>query len=189
MVLGCPRSGTSTVARLLHTKMGVCMGHSLDNDPGGFNPGGNYEDRLLIPACTALALGHTTPGLYRMVLEAYHKGKGCTAETLGIKHPRLSLISPAVLMATGVGRLFIVRREPEEATIASLIKYSAARKWWGSVSIAEMTNEDKAGFIEDRARELYDMYTAALSVFEGATVVTIGPGRTNDGEVLRQMGG
>ena len=43
IVLGSGRSGTSTVARLCHTRIGVCMGHVLkQGDP--LNPNGYYED-------------------------------------------------------------------------------------------------------------------------------------------------
>ncbi len=189
MVLGCPRSGTSTVARLLHTKMGVCMGHHIDNDLGGLNPGGSYEDRLLAPACDALALGHITPRLYRIRLEEYHKEKGCTVETIGIKHPRLSLVSPAVLMGTGPSRVFITNRQPPEVHIASLVRFFTERLVRDIHDlIRDLSAEEKAKFIARCARETYDSYAAALFLFEGATMVTIGPGRTNDGEVLRQMG-
>ena len=43
LVVGPPRSGTSTTARILHEKLGVCMGHNLVLGNAG-NPEGFYED-------------------------------------------------------------------------------------------------------------------------------------------------
>lgn len=43
LVLGTGRSGTSTVARLLHTELGVSMGTRF-RDPDSANPKGYYED-------------------------------------------------------------------------------------------------------------------------------------------------
>lgn len=45
IVVGSGRSGTSTVARLLHEDLGVCMGHFL-REPSAGNPKGYYEDML-----------------------------------------------------------------------------------------------------------------------------------------------
>lgn len=42
IVIGPGRSGTSTVARILHEQLGVCMGHYLKMQL----PGGAYEDYL-----------------------------------------------------------------------------------------------------------------------------------------------
>ncbi len=43
LVLGPGRSGTSTVARILHTKLGVCMGRRF-REPNEANTAGYYED-------------------------------------------------------------------------------------------------------------------------------------------------
>ena len=42
IVVGTGRSGTSSVARILHEKLEVCMGHHLKMQA----PGGAYEDYL-----------------------------------------------------------------------------------------------------------------------------------------------
>jgi len=43
LVLGSGRSGTSTVAKLCHTRLGICMGHILKSGDA-LNPSGYYED-------------------------------------------------------------------------------------------------------------------------------------------------
>lgn len=45
VIVGTGRSGTSTVARILHERVGVCMGHFLKS-PNAANPQGFYEDYL-----------------------------------------------------------------------------------------------------------------------------------------------
>ena len=52
LVMGTGRSGTSTVARILHTKLHVSMGDEL-NPPDAGNPDGYYEDLdfLLMNKC------------------------------------------------------------------------------------------------------------------------------------------
>lgn len=65
IVLGPPRSATSTVARILHTQCGVCMGHRL-RKANRHNPDGYYED---------LDIQRLHLGLYRrrLPLAHYHK--------------------------------------------------------------------------------------------------------------------
>lgn len=47
LVIGTGRCGTSTVARILHEKLGVCMGHSfIPPDKNG--PDGYYEDEKFV---------------------------------------------------------------------------------------------------------------------------------------------
>lgn len=46
LVVGPGRCGSSTVARLLHTRLGVCMGYRFQM-PDEFNEGGYFEDKDL----------------------------------------------------------------------------------------------------------------------------------------------
>ena len=46
LVIGIARSGTSTVARILHEELGVSMGHDFP-DPDDNNPKGYYEDLIV----------------------------------------------------------------------------------------------------------------------------------------------
>ncbi len=49
LVVGPPRSGTSVTARILHEKLGVCMGHNLVPGNAG-NPKGFYEEPVVVDA-------------------------------------------------------------------------------------------------------------------------------------------
>ncbi len=57
LVLGTGRSGTSTVARLLHTELGVSMGTRF-KEPDSANVKGYYEDLDFLEINTDETLGH-----------------------------------------------------------------------------------------------------------------------------------
>ncbi len=100
--MGPPRSGTSVVARILHEKLNVCMGHNLvQGNPG--NPKGFYEDSKYVDAISRKdiqALGNT---LY------VHD-----CEIVGVKSPELAffnvgLLSPNLIIRTVRPALYIAQ--------------------------------------------------------------------------------
>ena len=80
LVVGPPRSGTSTTARILHEKLGVCMGHHLvSGNPG--NPDGFYEDQKYVE----LIRGQ----YHHLLYDALHHG----CQVVGVKSPELCMMS------------------------------------------------------------------------------------------------
>lgn len=72
IVVGTGRSGTSTVAKILHEDLGICMGHFLK--PGGpANPDGFYEDFLSHGLVRMLRTNDLAPETYLSVMNESHK--------------------------------------------------------------------------------------------------------------------
>lgn len=82
LVLGTGRSGTSTIARLLHTEVGVNMG-SRFREPDSANPDGYYEDLDFLEVNTDATLHHEHREALLTQLFASRK------ELWGIKEPRI----------------------------------------------------------------------------------------------------
>jgi len=78
LVMGPPRSCTSVTARILHEKLGVCMGLNLVAGNEG-NPFGFYEDYDYVKAIKADNVPNLVNALAR-----------CTSEKYGIKSPDLA---------------------------------------------------------------------------------------------------
>ena len=103
LVMGPPRSGTSVTARILHEKLGVCMGHNLvQGNPG--NPKGFYEDSDYVDAIRRKDLQELGNALYI--------GHGC--EVVGIKSPELAffnigLLAPNLIIRTVRPTLYIAQ--------------------------------------------------------------------------------
>ena len=103
LVMGPPRSGTSVTARILHEKLGVCMGHNLvQGNPG--NPKGFYEDFKYVSAIARKDLQELCNALY--------VGHGC--EVIGIKSPELAffnvgLLAPNLIIRTVRPALYIAQ--------------------------------------------------------------------------------
>lgn len=182
IVLGCPRSGTSTVARILHTKLGVCMGH-IFRAPDDRNPEGYYEDKVMAKALDGLRRGGITPSMWRLIMAVEHEEANCDKEFVGVKHPLYSLIAASTIEKLGFRRVIVTKREPKEDVINSVVKYTD-RLWH---SIREQGRSEIINFTKDTAAELYFMYASALDRLEGKHIVYLGPGKTPDEEVERQL--
>lgn len=88
LVVGPPRSGTSLTARLLHERVGICMGHNLV--PGNMgNPKGFYEDFEMVQATLT-----KDPKIWKKMLELNHAD--CD-KTFGVKTPELAFIDMSAL--------------------------------------------------------------------------------------------
>ena len=84
LVIGPPRSGTSVTARILHEKLGVCMGHHLvQGNPG--NPKGFYEDSKYVRMIVNKKLTELSEAL----------NHGC--KIVGVKSPELAFTNFAEL--------------------------------------------------------------------------------------------
>ncbi len=82
LVLGTGRSGTSTVARLLHNELGVSMGQRF-RDPDSANPKGYYEDLDFLEVNVDLTLDHDSR--VKRISELFAERE----EPWGLKEPRI----------------------------------------------------------------------------------------------------
>lgn len=94
IVTGVGRSGTSTVARILHTKLNVCMGHEFHRRSEA-QPDGSYEDTRM------LAYGQNITGGFPFKRKAPIQAEdwlkafsvrhaSCKQKYIGVKSPHLS---------------------------------------------------------------------------------------------------
>ena len=114
LVMGPPRSGTSVTARILHEKLGVCMGHNLVPGNAG-NPKGFYEDFGMVAAVktknpltfiSALFMTHTVVGDFGF----YHH----CGDVFGVKTPELAFMetvgmNPDLIIRTVRPALYIAQ--------------------------------------------------------------------------------
>lgn len=84
-VVGPGRSGTSTVARILHEKLGVSMGESF-RDPDDTNPQGYYEDLSFKDLNMRMLSGGIPLDIWKSNLKALMSQR---KEPCGLKDPRL----------------------------------------------------------------------------------------------------
>lgn len=85
-ITGMGRSGTSTVARVLHQNNVVCVGHSFD-EPNKFNPQGYWEDAHIKNASYAAIVD--SPQWFLGYIKNLHAIHDCYHPILGYKHPKL----------------------------------------------------------------------------------------------------
>lgn len=114
-VTGIGRSGTSTVARILHQNGIVCMGHDFPL-PDEFNPQGYWEDLETRRLGRAFLYNDWEQFVEHTV--AYHKKHKCTATRLGFKHPGLVTIPRSVWQELRPKALFICTRTPEQVILS-----------------------------------------------------------------------
>jgi len=116
IVLGTGRSGTSTAARILHTRLNVCMGHKFH--PGDIgNLLGYYEEMTLEPVARELARGCNTAAVWMERLAYTHRH--CDAELIGYKHPIMSTVSNTDMHI--INPLFVVKCwRPQKMIMASI---------------------------------------------------------------------
>lgn len=190
LVLGCPRSGTSTVARILHTRLGVCMGHTFDV-PTELNPDGYYEDKAMFEACDGLATGGITPLYWRHLMESQHLAQGCTSRRVGLKYPNLSLLSPRVINRLGASTIIATDRRPKAVLVKSFAKYAEARGFWGE-KLTNIPEERRSTFIAEESSSFCDMYEDAVDglarSLDRVNILRLGPNRLSDDEIIRTFG-
>ena len=110
LVVGPPRSCTSVTARILHEKLGVCMGHDLVPGNAG-NPLGFYEDFKYVGLIKERKVWNLLSVL----------DHGC--EYVGVKSPELAYVNLEVLNPWKVVRT----RRPLAGIAASLVNWHQPR--------------------------------------------------------------
>lgn len=124
IVVGPPRSATSTVAGILHNQCGVCMGHDL-RPPSANNPDGYYED-LPIQRLHVALWRHISREQYRKRMTALADERAqCGA--WGFKDPAACQVIPHVVdMFPQATYIRCVR--PYEQVLASQLRIYNATK-------------------------------------------------------------
>lgn len=173
MVLGCIRTGTSTVARILHENLGICLGHAF-SPFDDLNPEGYYEDILTLKWSSLLCIGGCTPNQFKSYMEDTHRLASCKKPVAGIKHPRLSVANSNIIKRIAPYKIIVTNRQPAEAVIKSIMTYTRQR-------------EEIVGYTEESATELYRLYMECLAEVKDKHVINIGPGRTPDSVIEEQL--
>ena len=152
LVLGVGRCGTSTVARILHTKLNVNMGDSL-SPPDEANPLGGYEDLDISKPNKLFVSGHITfPYWNRLICDLLTQ-KASRGIWWGIKDPTMCHLIGMYLERLPAPKLVRCER-PRTLVIPSLMK------WYG--------------FTGSEAQLLYDSRRVALDrLLVGRDVLTI----------------
>ena len=92
IVVGVGRSGTSNTARVLHKRLGVCMGHKFIKPHSKFQPDGTYEDANMHDWSNRLVNDNVSTGEW---LEKFHEEHTCPKKThRGIKMNNFASLSP-----------------------------------------------------------------------------------------------
>lgn len=119
LVVAPPRSGTSFVARILHERLGVCMGHELGTAEA--NPRGFFEEQRMWKHTQALVAGELEPAAWLEVLHELHREHTC--QRIGLKDPRLVFAPLRQLRPALVVR---PRREPK-AIASSWVRWNVPK--------------------------------------------------------------
>lgn len=156
VVVGTGRSGTSTVARILHERIGVCMGHYLKS-PGSANPEGYYEDYL--EHGLMLMVAQDITGIDELMRCVSQSHKDC--ERWGFKDPwfihlpqqAMKMINPRVVIRTW---------RPLEATVKSWMRKE--------ITAGRMVDEDKADKFSKICLQREMMMDEKLDIFDVLTI-------------------
>ena len=132
--MGVGRSGTATTSRILHTKLGVCMGHHSELEiPRYGQPNGCYEDfSMFEPTDYLISDRNIGVGKWLEAFEECHSGYNCKKPYIGTKQVRLARIYPKQLEA--INPTLVIRTyRPKELVVDSLEKYRPPeREYWNN---------------------------------------------------------
>lgn len=159
IVIGTGRSGTSTIARILHEKLGVCMGHYFKIQKRG----GTHEDYMAHAFNRMVSDGSLSAKAWLSIMSKCHN-EHWACKRWGAKDPwflywpmsKLRWLNPGLIVRTW---------RPKQDVVASWL---ALRRHWDR---EEPTREK-----EDHFEKLYDdreMLAKEIEEFSGLNVLTI----------------
>lgn len=160
IVVGPARSATSTVARILHTQCGVCMGHNLRKASEN-NPDGYYED-LPIQRLNMALRRHIGYHLYRRRMTAVAEDRAlCGA--WGFKDPTACQVIQHVIKVFPEATYIRCVRPYEQVLASQLRIYNATKE-----SIVAGIKRDEA-MLDSHLPQCYcyEITTAELEDMEG----------------------
>lgn len=126
LVTGTGRSGSSTTARILHERLGVCMGHTFIKATGlkkTRNPQGFWEEigDGMTGVTKGLVRGTVSAKQWREQLDLRHDCHGCKSRLRGYKHPRMAEIASEETWKALDPLLVIKTWRPRELVLRSMI--------------------------------------------------------------------
>lgn len=122
LIVGPGRSGTSTVARLCHEKIGISMGRFLK--PGDeFNPEGYYEDYVSHGLIRNMAAGVMSPEVYLQIWEDLYWDD--YPEPWGVKDPWLLYLPDDILSKLTPKLAIFCSRNTDDVTRSFMRIYDA----------------------------------------------------------------
>lgn len=139
LVMGVGRSGTSTVARILHTRLGVCMGHHKDLEkPAEGLPNGSYEDLEMLKVTRNLVGGNWATSNWKnsdsITTDDWLKSfsvhdvfSSCRKPRIGCKVTHLAALTPKQVIEINPS-LVIRTYRPKHLVVASLKHYRYRQK-------------------------------------------------------------
>ena len=125
LVMGVGRSGTSTVARILHDRFLICMGHDFI-DTGEANPKGTYESKIGLGATYGLLEKKNIAGWLRSY-ETIHSR--CDSRLRGVKVPHLAGITPGMLNDISP-KLVVIAARDSGLNVASMARWRSKGVDW-----------------------------------------------------------
>lgn len=133
LVAGVGRSGTSTVARILHDHLGVCMGDQLP-PPDSSHPEGNYELGLMTEATRRLVRDSD----FAYFWKRWNRAHGCGNTLVGFKNAYLAELAPrawAIIAPT----LIVLATRDRQSILPSLLRWSNhdAAYWNARIDVRE----------------------------------------------------
>ena len=146
-VLGTGRSGTSSVARILHEDLGVFMGRWF-KDPDWTNPDGFYEDLFLKNANDHFMRGLLSFPDWEKVVREHIR---CRPPVSGLKDPRLCRVIGLWIQEVENPLLIHCKRSREMVVRSFIEKY----QWAPEQAEAEVTQRTR---LLDRALRNLEVY-------------------------------
>ena len=142
VIVGTPRSGTSTVARIMHEYFGICMGTAWYNQVES-NPAGNFEDKDLVDTNQDFIEDRITLSQWEFRLMKFFHKMEKLGGPWGFKDPRMIRLVGAVLPY--FKKCTIIRTyRPAELCVPSRVKYLGWSHKSSSVSyVMDMATLDR----------------------------------------------
>jgi len=172
-VVGTGRSGTSTVARILHEHEICCMGHKF-RKPDERNVQGYWEDLNFRKSMLyMLADENITPEEIQSRIYNYHQSHGCSATGryyYGYKHPLLAEVIHDRWITLAPSHIFWAQR-PRSMVIDSLRRWGKLN--YTSVILNKLGPEE---FYDDKM----DKLNAAIIGLPNVTIIDFSEPRTDE---------
>ena len=182
IIVGSGRSGTSTIARLCHEELGICMGHYL-KDPDYMNPEGYYEDLISHALVRTMVDGSYTADRYLSLMNHFHKD--CLL--WGAKDPWFLFLPDQTLLQLKP-KLCIVAHRDLESTVKSWTKLYLG----GTMPSGKKLHHD--GVVPEQVRQHYTKLTidrqnkvARLHQLWGNTIIIDFTERVEEEEIVTRI--
>lgn len=173
LVFGTGRSGTSTVARLLHENLSICMGKRF-READEHNPQGYYEDLSLKSLNEAFLAGTLTFPAFQTALENELAQPWRSREQWGFKDPRLAELGGFYLQLIKDPVIFVCKRDIQETAKSIQRCYGFSKQ--NALKLVNKRNDQIENLLRERGWKIWffstkrfedDLLTEKLKHFFG----------------------